>query len=93
MIIFQHNVISDIWNSNIIYQLKREEIVVDGRSIGHKHFEDFRESAFALACDGIGIFRKQQKSSWPVLLIDYNLPPNLRTKKAFIIHVGIIPGK
>ena len=87
------NIISDIWNSNIIYQLKREEIVVDGKGTGHKHFEDFRESAFALASDGIGIFRTQQKSSWPVLLIDYNLPPKKKKKKAFIIHVGIIPGK
>ena len=87
------NGISDIWNSKIIHKLKHEEIIIDGKRTGHKHFEDFRESAFALASDVINVFKTQKKSSWPILLIDYNLPPSLRTKKAFIIHVGIVPGK
>ena len=54
------NAISDIWDSKIIHKLKQEEIIIDGKSIGHKHFEDFRESAFALASDGINVFKTQR---------------------------------
>ena len=56
------------------------------------HFEDFRESAIGLATDGINIFKSQRKSCWPILLIDYNLPPHLRMKNEFIVYLGVVPG-
>ena len=84
--------ISDVWDSKLIQQLKKEEIVVDGKGLGAYHFKDFRESAIGLATDGIIVFKSQKRSCWPLLLIDYNLPPNVRIKQQFIIHVGVVPG-
>ena len=52
-----YNKITDIWDSKLIKQLKKEEITIDGKRMGSKHFEDFRESAIGLATDGIGIFK------------------------------------
>ena len=50
---------------------------------------------FALATDGVNTY-KQNRSSWsmwPVLLLNYNLPPWLSTKKFFIMLALLIPGK
>ena len=62
------------------------------KNIGAKHFSDYRESAFGLASDCISIFKSQKKSCWPVLLVDYNLPPTLRTKTPFLIYLCVVPG-
>ena len=86
------NSLSDVWHSKIINHLKYEDIVIDGKNIGAKHFSDYRESAFGLASDGISIFKSQKKSCWPVLLVDYNLPPTLRTKTPFLIYLCVVPG-
>ena len=54
-----------------------------------------RNVHFALAADGV-IPYKQNRSSWstwPVLLLNYNLPPWLSTKKFFIMLALLIPGK
>ena len=88
----QDSVINDVWDSKYIKNLTEKIIVVDGVETNSKHFEDTRESALALATDGISIFRSQTKSCWPLFLIDYLLPPEVRTKKNFIINVTVIPG-
>ena len=86
------NIIHDIWQSKIIKHLRKKKIVIDGNKLKSYHFEDFRESAIGLATDGINIFKSQRKSCWPILLIDYNLPPHLRMKKEFIVYLGVVPG-
>jgi hypothetical protein len=69
-----------------------------------KHFEEnvdpvFKEDArnvhFALAADGVNPFKQTRStwSTWPVLLLNYNLPPWLCTKKFFIMLALLIPGK
>ena len=89
---FQPNIIKDVWDSSNIKNLSKRYITIDGKKLNFKHLEDKRESALALATDGVKIFRSQTKSCWPIFLIDYLVPPQLRTKKSFIIHLGVIPG-
>jgi hypothetical protein len=66
-----------------------------------RHFHDnvdptFREDArnihFALAADGVNPF-KQTRSTWPMMLLNYNLPPWLCTKKFFVLLALLIPRK
>lgn len=54
-----------------------------------------RNIRFALATDGVNPFsvKRSTWSTWPVLLLNYNIPPWLTTKKHFILLSLIIPGK
>ena len=64
--------------------------VVD-RSFGN----DDRNIHLGLAADGVNPFKLQRVSwsTWPVMLLNYNLPPWLTTKKIFIMLALLIPGK
>jgi len=57
--------------------------------------EDPRNIQFGLALDGINPYKlmKSKYSTWPILLINYNIPPWLAIKRAFVMLVLIIPGK
>jgi hypothetical protein len=57
--------------------------------------EDARNAHFALAADGVNPFKQNRSSwsTWPVLLLNYNLPPWLTTKKFFVLLSLLIPGK
>ena len=50
---------------------------------------------FALAADGVNPYKQNRStwSTWSVLLLNYNLPPWLSTKKFFIMLALLIPGK
>jgi hypothetical protein len=54
-----------------------------------------RNMRFGLALDGINPFRHNntQHSTWPILMLLYNLPPFLVTKKFFIQVCILISGK
>jgi hypothetical protein len=56
---------------------------------------DPRNAHFALAADGMNPFKQTVStwSTWPVTLLNYNLPPWLYTKNFFIILALLIPGK
>lgn len=56
---------------------------------------DPRNTHFALAADGVNPFKQNRStwSTWPVLLLNYNLPPWLSTKKFFVLLALLIPGK
>lgn len=75
--------IEDVWNGDLIKQLKQEFVVINGEIMPFKHFEGQRESALGLSTDGIQIFKSRSSSCWPVVLIDYLIPPQLRMKKRF----------
>ena len=54
-----------------------------------------RNIHLGLAADGVNPFKLQRCSwsTWPVMLLNYNLPPWLSTKKFFIMLALLIPGK
>ena len=54
-----------------------------------------RNLRLALALDGVNPFSNQSlsHSTWPVVLLNYNLPPWLVTKRFFVMLSLIIPGK
>jgi hypothetical protein len=56
---------------------------------------DVRNIHFALAADGVNPFKQTRSSwsTWPVTLLNYNLPPWLSTKKFFVLLALLIPGK
>jgi hypothetical protein len=57
--------------------------------------QDARNVHFVLAADGVNPFAQTRStwSTWPVTLLNYNLPPWLCTKQFFILLALFIPGK
>ena len=54
-----------------------------------------RNLRLGMATDGVNPFsvKRSTHSTWPVLIINYNLPPWMTTKKHFLMLSLIIPGK
>jgi hypothetical protein len=75
------------------YSLLRESFVtVGGEELPNWFFSDPRDIALGLSSDGFGPFKHRTKTSWPIILFNYNLPPEERILKKNIISVGVIPG-
>jgi hypothetical protein len=57
--------------------------------------EDAWNAHYALAADGLNPFQQNCSmwSTWPVMLLNYNLPPWLSTKKFFVLLALLIPRK
>jgi hypothetical protein len=64
-------------------------------NVDPKFGTDARNIHFSLAADGVNPFKQTRStwSTWPVTLLNYNLPPWLCTKKFFVILALLIPGK
>jgi hypothetical protein len=75
------------------YRLLRELLVtVGGEELPTWFFSDPRDIALGLSTDGFGPFKHRTKTAWPIILFNYNLPPEERFLKRNIISIGVIPG-
>jgi len=84
--------IRDIFDSSIYHNLLEKQVVVNGQTQDHKYFSDPRDVALGISLDGVTYFSRRQHSVWPVILINYNLPPKVRTRRDRILCYGVIPG-
>jgi len=75
--------------------------VVDSKAWDHvnnrwpEFAKEDRNVRLGLALDGVNPFRNQSlsHSTWPVVMMNYNLPPWLVTKNFFMMLTLLIPGK
>ena len=75
--------------------------VVDSKAWKHvnskwpEFAKEGRNVRLGLALDGVNPFRNQSlsHSTWPVVMLNYNLPPWLVTKNFFLMLTLLIPGK
>jgi hypothetical protein len=65
------------------------------RNVDPTFSADPRNAHFALAADGVNPFKQTRStwSTWHVILLNYNLPPWLSTKKFFMLLALLIPRK
>jgi hypothetical protein len=56
------------------------------------YFSDKRDIALGLSTDGFAPFKQRNKTCWPLILFNYNLPPDIRFQKRYCISLGTIPG-
>lgn len=91
----QPNVTTDVFDAEHYQHLLRTRVMLDGRELNHKFFSDPRDIALGFATDGFSPFRGKQSrkhTAWPLLFFNYNLPPEVRFHKAYLLCAGIIPG-
>lgn len=89
------------------YSLQRLRDVFDGahfRSLlkkqvrpsnPYRFFQDDTDLALSLSLDGFSLFnhrRRGNSTAWPLLILNYNLPPDICTHLEHVICIGAIPG-
>lgn len=73
----------DIWNGSHMTELRRYKGL----------FNSPTDLAFGFSCDGANLFKMRGNFSvWPLLLINFNLPPEDRVKQENVLLLGVIPG-
>ena len=83
--------VSDVFDGKLYRDLCGKFVRVDGQTFDHKYFEDNRDIALGLSLDGFPIFNKRNLSAWPVILINFSLPPDIRTHLAHLLCYGVVP--
>ena len=84
--------VTDIFDGTLYQKLCKQQVTVNGKTLPHRYFSDRRDIALGLSLDGFAPFKRRSNSAWPVILFNYNLPPDLRTHLDHILCYGIIPG-
>ena len=74
------------------YQSLLNTIVPTDRAHPFFYFSDERDIALGLSTDGFAPFKRRDATCWPIILFNYNLPPELRFQKKYCIHVATVPG-
>lgn len=87
-----NNAIQDVFDCSVYQELLGKRVVVNGQTQEHTYFSDPRDVALGISLDGVTYFNRRQHSVWPVILVNYNLPPRVRTRRDRIICYGVIPG-
>ncbi|PIL32951.1 hypothetical protein GSI_05069 [Ganoderma sinense ZZ0214-1] len=85
-------VIRDVTDSENYRTLLNKNVIVDGKTLSHKYFDDPRDVALGLSTDGFAPFKRCTKTAWPLILFNYNLRPDIRTHLDNILGLGVIPG-
>jgi hypothetical protein len=84
--------VTDVFDGALYQELCEREVTANGKTFPHRYFSDHRDIALGLSLDGFAPFKRRSNSAWPVILFNYNLPPDLRTHLDHILCYGIIPG-
>lgn len=85
-------IVRDVMDSSLYRSLCGKKVTLDGRELSHCYFEDDHDIALGLSTDGFAPFKHRAKTAWPLILINYNLPPEIRSLLENVIGLGIIPG-
>lgn len=83
---------TDVFNGTNYNTLRKIHVTLGGEKQSHKYFEDPRDIALGLSTDGFAPFKRRKHTCWPLILFNYNLPPEIRFLIQHIICVGVIPG-
>jgi len=84
-------VIKDVFDGSH-YRSLLNTVVPTGEADPYFYFSDKRDIALGLSTDGFTPFKKRDKTCWPIILFNYNLPPEIRFQKRYCIHVATVPG-
>ena len=83
---------TDVFDSDHYRSLLQTPVTVGNEELPNWFFSDSRDIALGLSTDGFAPFKRRKKTAWPLIIFNYNLPPDVRFHKKNIISVGVIPG-
>lgn len=85
-------VIADVFDGSHYSMLRKTRVNIDHKVFGHSYFSDPRDVALGLSSDGFAPFNKRKSTAWPIIIFNYNLPPEIRFHVSNILSLGVIPG-
>lgn len=86
------SVVTDVFEGSHYQNLRKTHVKLDERVLDHKYFDDHRDIALGLSTDGFAPFNKRKSTAWPLIIFNYNLPPDIRFHVENILSLGVIPG-
>ena len=91
---FRHEagVVKDVMDSRNYSRLRETYVTVNGHVQPYKYFSDDRDIALGLSTDGFCPFKRRKQTCWPLLMFNYNLPPEVHFWLRHTICLGVIPG-
>ena len=91
---YQHDPgrICDVFDCSHYRNLLRRKVTIDGIERPYTYFCDGRDIAFGLSVDGYLLYKRRRggPSATPVILQNYNLPPQVRTHLENLICLSVI---
>jgi len=84
--------ITNIFDGTHYRSLQEMFIMIGTEELPMWCFSDPHNIALGLSTDGFGPFKCHTKTAWPIILFNYNLPPEERFLKQNIILIGVVPG-
>src|ERR1700733_14027341 len=84
--------ITDIFDGTYYHSLWKMFITISDEELPTWFFSDPHDIALGLSTDGFGPFKRRTKTAWPIIIFNYNLPPEEWFLKRNIISIGVIPG-
>ncbi|KAB5591318.1 hypothetical protein CTheo_5234 [Ceratobasidium theobromae] len=85
-------VVMDVFDGTRYRELRETQVSEDDQ---YKFFDNPEDIALGLSTDGFTLFKQRRRghsTAWPIILINYNLSPKIRTQLENVMCVGIIPG-
>lgn len=86
------DVIKDVFDADVYRTLLGKKVSIDNKDMAHTFFDNDSDIALGLSTDGFAPFRRRTKTCWPLILFNYNLPPEVRFHLENIISLGVVPG-
>ena len=84
--------VTDIFDGSHYQGLCHSKVKIDGEELDHLYFSDARDVALGLSTDGFAPFKRRKSTAWPLILFNFNLPPDVRFHVDRILALGVIPG-
>ena len=72
--------------------LWKMQVKLDNKVLDHKYFSDCHDVALGLSTDSFSPFNKRKSTAWPLILFNYNLPPDIHFHVNQILMLSVIPG-
>lgn len=71
---------------------QKKNIVINGKVLPNKYFEDPRNVLLVGLTDGFQLFKRGKHTAWPIIFLNSNLSPADRFSIFTVLCAGIIPG-
>jgi hypothetical protein len=84
--------VTNVFDGIQYHSLLETFVTVGDEKLPFWFFSDPCNIVLGVSTDGFGPFKHRKHTVWPVILFNYNLPPEERFQKENIISVGVIPG-
>jgi hypothetical protein len=82
----------DIFDGSNYRSLLERKVNINNHALKHLFFGGHRDIALGYSTDGYSPHKRKAKTAWPLIIYNYNLPPEERFHDDNIIVLGVIPG-